>query len=550
MFKRIKLHFKQLEASIHDSVWLRSTYVLIGLGILFRCANLNQKVFGVDEVATALQIAGWTKQQLAPQLTEGHLLTPAQLLQFQQLSSEKPLWDMIPALLQRPEYPPLYFVLTRFWTEIFGTSAIALRSFSVIFSLLACRYAFALCVALFESARIGWLAVGLLAISPVFIDYAQQAQPSSLWLFLSLWSGTALLQALWLNTPKTWMIYTVSLALNLYTSLLTLPVLLGQIIYVLFRQKRMWTQGTQHFFRSAGYGSLAFLPWLGVMVYNGQLLQENISWMQEPIDFMSRIGRGFYTLVVVCFNVPIAPVLSIWFLGQVVISLLVVSVLIFSLIHLYQRSPLRIWLFVVTLTACMPLILVLGDVLIGGQHSAISPYFLPTQVGMLLSAAHLLTRKWFSSQSTTTAQLWRWVVIALIGVGFVSSASNMGKPSAYLQTRNAHNLEIATIVNQADAPLLIAERYWDWILDLMSLSHNLDPNVVLQILPSDLILSDIEFCQQPTFVLNPSPDLAKQFQSNQRTSATQVYGAAPTIPSGLTLSLWRLQPKDCNNLPG
>jgi hypothetical protein len=126
----------------------------------------------------------------------------------------------------------------------------------------------------------------------------------------------------------------------------------------------------------------------------------------------------------------------------------------------------------------------------------------------------------------------------------------MGKPSAYLQTRNAHNLEIATIVNQADAPLLIAERYWDWILDLMSLSHNLDPNVVLQILPSDLILSDIEFCQQPTFVLNPSPDLAKQFQSNQRTSATQVYGAAPTIPSGLTLSLWRLQPKDCNNLPG
>jgi uncharacterized membrane protein len=549
MFERIKLDFKQLEASIHDNVWLRSTYVLIGLGIMFRCANLNQKVFGADEVATALQIAGWTKQQLAPQLTEGQLLTPAQLLQFQQLSSGKPLWDVIPAFLQRPEHPPLYFALTRLWTEVFGASAIALRSFSVVVSLLAFRYAYALCVALFESARIGLLAVGLLAISPVFIDYAQQARPFSLWLFVSLWSGTALLQALWLNTPKTWTIYTVSLALNLYTSLLTLPVLLGHFIYVLFRQKRMWSTVTQNFCRSAAYGGLAFLPWLGVMVYNWQLLQENISWMQEPIDFMSRIGRGFYTLVVVFFSVPIAPVLSIWFLGQVMISLLMVSILIFSLIHLCQRSPLRIWLFVVSLAVCMPLILVLGDLLIGGQHSAISPYFLPTQVGMLLSVAHLLTRKWFSSQSTTTAQLWRWVVIALIGVSFVSSVSNMGRLSEYLKTRNAHNLEIATIVNQADAPLLIAERYWDWILDLMSLSHNLDPDVGLQILPSDRIMSDVNLCQQPTLVLNPSPDLTNQFQSNQRAIATQVYSSAPTIPSGLTMSLWRLQTKDCNSSP-
>ena len=99
--------------------------------MLFRVAHLDQKVFWVDEVATVIRAAGYTKTEVIAQLATGKLHTPTDLLAYQQITPERTLADTLSALVQSPEHAPLYFLLTRFWMQLFGSSMVAVRSFSV-----------------------------------------------------------------------------------------------------------------------------------------------------------------------------------------------------------------------------------------------------------------------------------------------------------------------------------------------------------------------------------------------------------------------------------
>ncbi len=117
--------------------WRFFLIAVLVIGIFFRFVNLDQKLYWRDETFTSLRIYGYTKQELTNEVTDGKIITKDFFQNYQKPNPEKGLFDVLKSLaLEDPKHPPLYFVMTRLWTEIFGDSVAIIRSFSAFVSLL------------------------------------------------------------------------------------------------------------------------------------------------------------------------------------------------------------------------------------------------------------------------------------------------------------------------------------------------------------------------------------------------------------------------------
>ena len=100
------------------------------------------------------------------------------------LAGAAPWWNIC-THLGGVTHPPLYFVLLRWWIDLFGNGAAATRSLSAIFSLSAILVFFDVCRFL-HGPRIALLAAILMALAIAQIDFAQDARSYSLLIFLGL----------------------------------------------------------------------------------------------------------------------------------------------------------------------------------------------------------------------------------------------------------------------------------------------------------------------------------------------------------------------------
>ena len=190
------------------------------IGIFFRFANLDQKVYWVDEAATSRRISGYTETEVEKHIFDGRLIGIGNLQKYQYPSAEKSAADTIKTLiLEDPQHPPFYFVLLTTWLKFFGNSVTAIRSFSAIISLLTFPCIYWLCQELFQSKWVSWTAVALTTISPVHVVYAQEARQYTLWMVMILLSSAILLRAIRQKTKINWLIYALTVALGLYTHL-------------------------------------------------------------------------------------------------------------------------------------------------------------------------------------------------------------------------------------------------------------------------------------------------------------------------------------------
>jgi len=99
--------------------------VILTSGVFFRITNIESKVYWVDEVATSIRVSGYTKQEVTQNLAILEFISVKDLQSFQKLTDKKDLTDTFSALIKSPEHSPLYFILTRFWVQLFGSSVVA-----------------------------------------------------------------------------------------------------------------------------------------------------------------------------------------------------------------------------------------------------------------------------------------------------------------------------------------------------------------------------------------------------------------------------------------
>ena len=462
--------------------------VLLLLGLLFRFVNIDKKFYWYDEAFTSLRISGYTQTEVLRAISRGQLVAPKDLMKYQRLNATKNLGDTVKSLaIEEPQLPPLYFLAVKCWAKLFGDSPAATRSFSAWMSLLTFPALYWLCRELFASPEVAWIAVGLLAVSPLHVLYAQEARPYSLWPALILLSCESLLRAMRLQNKLSWSIYAVANIMGVYTHLFSLLVALGHGIYI------VGTQGFTSNKKLVSYSIamtvllLAFLPWMVILIVNKRAAAGATSWANLETQRISlvknwagNIGRAFFDVGLT------SNAISVYLIGLVAATLILLTIVGYAVYFLCSETNKQVWLFVVTLMAVTALALVLPDVILGGIRSTKARYLFPTYLGMQIAVAYLLATKITAlGVPSWKQQMWKVLTVVLLTGGLVSNAVSSQAETWWTKEWGRENPEIARRIDRAPKPLLVSDISEVSLGNILSMSHLLEPKVRLQLVLLD-----------------------------------------------------------------
>ncbi len=149
--------------------------IILLLGAFLRFYQLDEESFWLDEGATGLVVKKYTSARIIDNIREHGQILPGYYYYNDDL--------------------PLYYVILRGWSYIFGFNDFSLRAFSAFFGSLALFAVFYLARYLFDG-KTALLATFLSSINLTLIWYSQEARQYSYLLFLSLLSVIFLLKSL------------------------------------------------------------------------------------------------------------------------------------------------------------------------------------------------------------------------------------------------------------------------------------------------------------------------------------------------------------------
>jgi len=173
----------------------------MALGAVLRFARLGAQGFWFDEGNTALLVH----------------MSPGRML------------GLIP---QSESTPPLYYCVAWMWARVFGFGEAGLRSLSAVAGVMAIPVAYATGSKLI-SKRVGVIAAGLTACSPLLIWYSQEARSYSLLVTLSAVSLLALAYALERPRPVTLGCWVLASALTFATHYYGVLVIVPEALWLL-----------------------------------------------------------------------------------------------------------------------------------------------------------------------------------------------------------------------------------------------------------------------------------------------------------------------------
>jgi uncharacterized membrane protein len=496
--------------------------VLLVLGVFFRFYNLDRKVYWHDEVYTSFRIAGYTSGEFVPQVFNGKVINAEDLQKYQRPSPQKGLMDTVKSLeIDDPQHPPLYYLMARLWVQMFGYSVTVIRSLSACISLLVFPCLYWLCLELFGASLIGWVALSLVAISPLHVLYAQEAREYVLWTVTILLSSAALLQAMRLQSRLSWGIYTATLAMGFYSFLFTGLVSIGHGIYVVATEGFRWSKTVKAYLLASLAGLVAIAPWLFVLMDNWLKFQRITSWthtiklpqiiliktwglhLTHPfIDFDLSFDHPFTSLVPPIFFIFVA----------------------YSIYVLCRQTPKQIWLFILALIGTTAIPLMLPDLILGGVRSTATRYLIPCFLGIQLAVAYRLATQ-ITNGSLLKQKFWQVITAVLISAGVVSCAiSSQSQTNSWIKIVSYNLPKVATIINQKSQPLLISnDENGINVGNVLALSYLLKPKVKLQ-LGFGSNIPQIPKGVSDVFLLSPSDNLKQGIEKKYKSKIEPVFG--------------------------
>ncbi|UOO94769.1 glycosyltransferase family 39 protein [Halococcus dombrowskii] len=167
-------------------------------------------------------------------------------------------------------HPPLYYAILDIWTGIAGTSEIALRFPSAVFGTAAVGAFYILVKGVFNKT-VGSIAALLMAVSPFYIRYSQEARNYALGVLLVILSTLFLHRAIKHKTRQDYSGYVITAVLLGYTHVWGLFVLAAHAIYVFsalafFHPKRRTVSWRPWLVEYVAIG-LLLSPWVSVLIW-------------------------------------------------------------------------------------------------------------------------------------------------------------------------------------------------------------------------------------------------------------------------------------------
>lgn len=515
--------------------WLRFLIIiLLVIGTLFRFCNLDGKIYSHDETYTLLRISGYTVDEAKQQIFNNSVINKESFTKFQSPGLGKGVNDTIMSLVKEdPQHPPLYYIIARFWVDIFGNSVTAIRSLSALISLLIFPCIYWLCRELFNMSLIPpGIAIALMAISPIQLIYAQEAREYILWLVTIILSSAALLRAIRLHSLDkdklekrqqipdnftTWGIYTLTLTLSLYTSLWTVFVAVTHGIYVFIIAQFRLTETVRGYLLASIIGYLAFIPWMTILIgdffkflISADGTSNQVSQLPLIPFWLMQVSRIFFDLNLSLKN-PLRYLISIicWILIG------------YALYFICRTTNDKVWLFIVLLVIIPTLPLILPDLSSGGISLDYEPYLIPFYLGIQIAVAYLLATQIYNG-SLSNRITWQFILLLVIICAMVSCRVNYQAETWWNKKVSYGNAQIAKIINQAENPLLISNSVGINYGNLFSLSYLVEPKVRFLLVQNQNI-PNIPDGFSNVFLFNPSDTWRQQITTKYNLKTEVIY---------------------------
>ncbi|ACB52751.1 hypothetical protein cce_3403 [Crocosphaera subtropica ATCC 51142] len=402
-----------------------------------------------------------------------------------------------------------------------------IRSFSVWVSLLFFPAIYWLSWQLFKQHIVSGISLGLIAISPFYILYAQEAREYALWTVLITLSSAALLKCIELTQSQNisisksylmWIIYTLLITLSFYTSLFTLFVVIAQIAYTVLLTRFRLTKVFIFHSISLIISVILFTPWIGVFIANYERYQQITSWTKQfhfsAIYLLKYWGFNISRIFVdfdLKFNSNITNFVIIIYLVLV----------LYSLYFLIKNTPKKCWLFIMIMMVVQILCLLIPDIVVGGVRSLSPRYLIPFYIVTDVSIAYLLTNQLISPQIFNT-RIWSIITLIIFSVSLLSCINNLQKNTSYTKVISYSLPKVAQIINQSNSSLLIGNYKSYNPGNIMALSYLLDSNVKLQLF-SDTYNYQLSQEFQNVFLLTVTNQGKETLEQLENAEVTRVF---------------------------
>lgn len=518
----------------------RNTCIILSLilGIFFRFENLDKKLIWHDEVGTRLFSAGLQVDDWSSVLYTGQVLD-VDLVRSIHNTHKKDAIDILRGLAQDdPHHPPLYYFLAGIWGRIFSDDIVTLRMLSAIFSLLMFPGIFWFCRELFQSQRIAWTASALLAVSPFFVLYAQEAREYTLWFALILLSNAALIRAIRLTELKeetnstnhifiSWTLCTFITALALYTSLATATVILSQAVFILFREKFRFNKITLMSAGALSLGVVIFAPWAYALAMRWEAFQISMAWSKMIIIPNSSL------LSILALNIS-RIVIDFWpdyqgiesFVAVGLASLFVLTAICFLIKYApFKKGALVLFLIIVPIS-----IVLVPDLVLGGIRSVSARYLAPSLIGILVAIAYLLG----AESESGKLRIQNTVFIVLLVLGIASCFLNSKQEVVWTKGISYNLPKVADMINQSQTALVVGNRERHHPGNLLALSYLFKDETKMQFLATE---QEYELPQNFSgiFLYSPTDQFRKALEKNENVTTR-------LLMEDLHLQLWIVEP--------
>ncbi|BAZ90458.1 hypothetical protein NIES932_19580 [Raphidiopsis curvata NIES-932] len=474
-----------LELKTKTPTWLKiAVVVLIGISIFCRWVSLDKKIYCCDENWTSVAISGHTLVELQKELSEHEGIIPINNFQkYQHISPEKHVSDTVNYLITSdPQHPPLYYIMVRLWAQIFGDSPTGIRSLSTIISLLIFPGVFWICLELFESGIVAWIAMALIAVSPLQLYFAQEARQYALWMVEILISSTALLRSIRKENTLSWVLYSLTLILGLYTHLLTGLMIISHGIYVIIQQQFRLTKTLINYIIYTIIALLIFLPWLivfinhldtGVSLTSGYGVRYTDSPLELIAVFLVRVTRTFFDLGLAkplgFFSYFSDEGALYYTLISLIFGLFLISYLIFCFCKDIKNET---YLFLFCLGGFPSILLILYDIILGGSRSIQVRYELPLYICLEIAIAYILSFAFpILQEKTWRRKIAQLMMVLLIFSGLVSDVKFFQSQNSWTQSGSTFIMETIQAINEADSPLLVINNAAVHLGGILALTH-------------------------------------------------------------------------------
>ena len=503
--------------------------VVIFAGIFLRFSGLDRKLFSFDEATTSIRTAGYMLETYGRTAFSGRVVDNATFLKYQHVDRARPAGDVVRSLaVEDPQHPPLYYLLERGWSSAFGNSVTSRRAVSAIAGTLMLGAAFWLCVELFGSIESGLVAAALLAVSPFFLIYSQQAREYTLWGLLTALSSALLVRAMRDGGVASWMLYATAATAGLYSDLLFVYVLVGHAVYVLlvaFRERRR--QIAVGYIAASVAAVAAFSPWL-LAVYRGRALLTNNDYLGVPLPAKIFALKWAFNIGAVFFDLDYEKVA----LGVVLLPLFLLVLYAFA--ELTRTTPARVWLLVYALATSTALALVLPDFVRHESRSSAARYLVPTWLAIELAVAYVLGRSLLAPSSFPRRAAAGCVFAAVVTCGLASAFVDGRGETTWAEGKSIAGLgPISRILNAAPQPTMIyvadSQRF-----DFASLaiSNELAPGVRVLQLAYGVNTQAARNIRHGGYVLDPTPRV-RTVLAGYGAVLTPVYEDRDTSPAAI-----------------